>query len=96
MFEFLLDINHLPELYTLYSSVSLTIMNLIWLWNIEIEFLSSNRTFEEKAHFPISHQNINKESRQNYNITWIAKCIRRKLNSPDDEDGIDWICPNTI
>lgn len=95
MMEFLLDFSNLPEFYTVYGSICLAIIHLIWIWNIEIKFISSNSTFQEKNYQTSPVQTKNREWQINDIISWITKFIRNKLNSLDDEDCI--VChSNTI
>lgn len=87
MFESLSDISNLPEMYAIYCSLFFVIIHLVWIWHVEIQFISSNQNLDKKTFFTVNHYRTSACAPLNHPIIWITKYIRKKLSSSDDEDG---------
>lgn len=87
MIESLLDFISLSAMYSIYGGLFLMFIHLLWIWKIEIQYISSNHTVSEETFFSIGFYKTPVNNHTNYIISWMIKCIRRKISSSSDEDG---------
>lgn len=88
MIENLLEITNISTFYPLYVSVLLSLtLRFIWVWNIEYSFIDS---ICNQTRVNVDFSNILLYSGNLFNgnlpVNWLAKYIRRK-ESTDDNEG---------
>lgn len=87
MLEMMLDFNNLSP-YTVYLGIILGLtLKMIWDWNIESPSITFDRTSSEACFRFVNQPNTNKSDNRCFLIVWLTRCIRRKENCNDDEDG---------
>lgn len=90
MLEMMLDFNNLSP-YTVYLGIILGLtgltLKMIWVWNIEPPYITFDRTSSQACVRFVNQPITNKLDNRCFLIVWLTKCIRRKENSKDDEDG---------
>lgn len=87
MLEMMLDFNNLSP-YTVYLGIILGLtLKMIWDWNIEPPYITFDRTSSQACVRFVNQPITNKLDNRCFLIVWLTKCIRRKENSKDDEDG---------
>lgn len=87
MFELIPELNQLP-VYTIFVSFFLVLaFSLIWNRNIEPpQMLIERPSLDTCIHFA-SERKPADNIHPGFVVVWIAKCMKRKENPHDDEDG---------
>lgn len=91
MFDPELDLTSLSTIYSVYAGLFLILIRMVWIWNVEYQFTTSNQTFEDKCFFVSGHYYKTAKKSFNSIITWILRYIRKKISSSNDEDSIDFL-----
>lgn len=86
MLDTLMDFISLSALYSLYGSIFLVILNFLWIWNVEYQFITSAESFSNESYKELGRYYNHLNPVNNNVINWIIKYIRRKVCSSDDED----------
>jgi len=83
------DISIIPAEYTIYVTLLFgLIVKYLWILNIEYHFTESTKDPYNITHsVNYSLQKMRYYVLVNPILTWIVKCIRRKVSSGDDAEG---------
>ncbi len=97
MTDFFNDISIIPAEYTIYVTLLFgLIVKILWIWNVEYHFTNSTKN-PVNITYPVDYslQKMRYYVLVNPILTWIVKCIRKKVGSGDDSDGqfpINLVC----
>lgn len=87
MLEMMLDFNNLSP-YTVYLGIIVGLtLKMIWDWKIESPYITLDRTSSEACVRFVNQPIPIRFDNRYFLIVWMTRCIRRKENSKDDEDG---------
>ncbi|AYA76562.1 hypothetical protein ACVBAX_04290 [Robertmurraya sp. GLU-23] len=89
MDEILFDLTNFSTMYTIYASVVISlILRLVWIWNIEFQFLD---TVCSSTDLSSEHRQLVYERTYSHQLhpalVWIFRYIRRKVAGSDDTDS---------
>lgn len=85
MLESLFDFISLSALYTMYAGLFLVLLNLVWIWNMEYQFISSQQLDKERGTLPPGNILNNTQPTYNYIVIWVMEYIRKKTGTPDED-----------
>ncbi|WP_137744803.1 hypothetical protein [Robertmurraya siralis] len=87
MLESLFDFISLSALYTMYAGLFLILLDLIWIWNIEYQFIASHQLDNEHGLLPVDTHFFNANPSFHYILIWVMRYIRKKTGAPDEDDS---------